>query len=229
MAIPVYDGKLQVQTVSCLLNEQSLAARNGHEIVVAFLPGCSVPALGRNTLVQRFLDSDCDRLVFLDADITFEVGALLKIAHLPVDFVGGCYRFKTENEQYPIGWATEGGEEIWANSLGLIEVATLPTGFLSLSRKVFETLAAAHPDRNYSHFGEKAFCFFQMVFKDGFLWSEDTYFCREWREAGGKVYLDPDLTLTHWDAKTTYVGNIGEWLKTNWPAPEGKKHAESLS
>lgn len=211
VAIPVYDGKLPVQTVASLLVEQLLAGQNGHEIVVAFLPSCSVPALGRNQLVQQFLESECERLVFLDSDISFPPGSLLKIAHQPVDFVGGCYRFKLKEESYPIGWLPK--KELWCNKAGLIEVETLPTGFLSLSRNVFETLKAAHPERNYEHFGQKAFCFFQMIFKDGHMHSEDTYFCKEWRQAGGKVFLDPEIALTHWDGNFPYEGHIGNWLK----------------
>jgi hypothetical protein len=90
----------------------------------------------------------------------------------------------------------------------------LPGGFLSLSRKVFETLKAAHPEREYEHFGKRAHCWFQMRFEDGHLWGEDSYFCKEWRDTGGKVLLDPELTLTHWDFNKPYVGHIGNWLKS---------------
>lgn len=191
---------------------------NGDALQVAFLPACSTPAAGRNQLVQNFLDSDCERLLFLDADISFEMGSLLKIAHHPVDFVGGCYRFKTPNEQYPITWGD--GDEIWCDRRGLIEVKTIPTGFLSLSRNVFEKFREAYPGRDYVQTGKKAYCYFQMVFKDGIMHSDDMYFCREWTEAGGKIYLDPEMTLTHWDFNPTpIIGHIGNWLK-NRPGAE---------
>jgi hypothetical protein len=212
VAIPVYDGKLQVQTVKCLLEEQSLASLSGDEIHFYFLPSCSVPAMGRNQLVQEFLKSPCDKIFFLDSDITFELGSLLKVARSPADLVGGCYRFKLDQESYPIGWLDK--NELWADKNGLIEVETLPNGFLAISRNVFETLRAAHPDREYTHQGKTAFCYFQMVFKDGHLHSEDTFFCKEWRETGGKVFLDPEITITHWDFNKPYVGHIGKWLKS---------------
>lgn len=212
VAIPVYDGKLPVQVVRSLLEERSIAEKCGDDLQIRFLPSCSHPAMGRNQLAQDFLDSDADRLVFLDADVTFEPGALVKIARHKVDFVGGAYRFKFHEENYPVGWITE-KSELWSNELGLIEVAVLPGGFLSLSRNVFETLKAAHPDREYEHFGKKAFCFFQMPFHGGALYGEDSFFCKEWRNAGGTVYLDPELELTHWDFNTPYKGHIGNWLK----------------
>lgn len=211
VATPVYDGKLPVETARCLLNEQTVALGGGDDFAVRFLPGCSHPAMGRNQLAQQFMDSDADRLVFLDSDVTFEPGALVKIAHSPVDFVGGAYRYKFETENYPVGWLDK--PELWASEYGLLEVASLPGGFLSLSRKVFETLKAAHPNRSYEHFGHHSHCYFQTPFIDGFLYGEDSYFCKEWRDLGGKVWLDPEISLTHWDFNRPYPGHIGNWLK----------------
>ncbi len=210
VAIPAYDGKLPIETIRCLLNEQAAAGMVGDELIFQFLPSCSHPAMGRNQLASDFMRSDADRLVFLDSDVTFEPGQLLKIAHYPVDFCGGAYRFKKEVEEYPVGWL---GGELWSNSLGLIEVEYLPGGFLSLSRKVFETLKAAHPDRWYEHMGHPAHVYFQMPFSDRRMFGEDSFFCMEWRAAGGKVYLDPEIPLTHWNNHQPYPGHIGNWLK----------------
>lgn len=210
VGIPTYDGKLPIEVVRCLLNEQTLALLAGDDLSFRFLPGCSHPAMGRNQLAQDFIDSGADRLVFLDSDVTFNPGDLLKTARQPFDFVGGAYRYKMDDEQYPIGWL-EG--DLWANAQGLLEVQTLPGGFLSLSRKVFDKLKSAHPERAYQHFGRVAHAYFQMPFVDGQLCGEDSYFCKEWREAGGKVYLDPELSLTHWDHNKPYIGHIGSWLR----------------
>lgn len=214
VAIPIYDSLLQIRTVKCLLEEQALAGVSGDEISFVFLPSCSVPAAGRNQLVQDFMDSECDRLIFLDSDITFEPGYLLKLAHHPVDFVGGCYRYKLDQESYPLTWLNK--DELWSDANGLIEVETLPNGFLALSRNVFEKLKLSHPEREYEHFGKKAFCYFQMIFQDGQLHSEDSYFCKEWRAIGGQVFLDPEIELTHWawNFSKPYVGHLGEWLRT---------------
>lgn len=211
VAIPVYDGKLQAQSVRCLLNEQAVAFGSGDELDIRFLPNCSHAAMGRNQLSQYFMESDCERLVFLDADVTFNPGDIIKLAHAKEDFVGGCYRYKMENESYPIGWLDT--PELWANEYGHLEVKTLPGGFLSLSKKVFEKLKEAHPDRGFEHFGNQMHCYFQMRFEEGFLYGEDSYFCKEWRDLGGKIYLDPELELTHWDFNKPYVGHIGKWLK----------------
>lgn len=212
IGIPVYNGNLPIETARCLLDEQMLATKSNNELTINFLPNCSHPAMGRNQLSQQFVDSDCDRLVFLDSDVTFEIGSLLKIAHFKYDFVGGAYRYKTDQEQYPVGWLDK--KELWANKDNLIEVSTLPTGFLSLSKNVFNKLKEASPDRYYNHFGKKAHCWFQMPFTMGVLFGEDSYFCTEWRALGNKIYLDPELNLTHWQYDRPYKGHIGNWLKS---------------
>lgn len=200
-----------MQTVKCLIEESLLASMAGDELHIAFLPSCGVPATGRNQLTWDFLKSECEKLFFLDADLTFELGSLLKVARQPADLVAGCYRYKRNPESYPVTWLPK--EELWADEKGLLEVETLPTGFMAISRKVFEDLMQAHPERHYEHDGHPLFCFFQMVFKDGLLYSEDTLFCKEWIETGGKVYLDPDVSITHWDFNIPYPGHIGQWLK----------------
>lgn len=212
VAIPVYDGKLPVNVVTCLLNEQAVAFGSGDELTVTFIPNCSVPAAGRNSLVQSFMESDGEKLIFLDSDITFQPGAIIKLAHKPVDLVGGAYRFKLKEESYPVMWVPG---ELRADQHGLLEVAGLPTGFMCISRKVFEEIRKAHPGREYTHMGKESYCYFQMVHKNGAMYSEDTYFCHEWRELGGKVYMDPEIELEHWDfAPVPFKGHIGNWLKS---------------
>ena len=213
VAIPVYDGKLMVEAVACLLNEKTVAHGIGDDLIVEFLPFCSHPAMGRNQLANSFMESNCDRLVFLDSDVTFAPGSLVKLAHMPHDLVGGAYRFKLPQESYPIGW-DESRPCLQADKYGLLEVNSLPGGFMSVSRKVFEAIKAANPERYFEHMGKRMFSYFEMPYKNGHLCGEDSHFCMDWRNTGGKVYLDPDLMLTHWDFKPTpYEGHIGNWLK----------------
>lgn len=211
VSIPVYDGKLQMQSVACLLAETSIANALGIELKVNFMPACTNLALGRNQLVKEFLASDADKLVFLDADVTFDSGALVRLAMHPVDFVGGAYRLKTNTERYPIHLLQE-PKELGPN--GIVEVAMVPTGFLCLTRKVFETFEAGYPGRYYTIDDVKNYCYFQIPYHDGALYTEDSYFCKEWREIGGQIYLDPTPTLTHWQFNTPYKGQFESWIKS---------------
>lgn len=212
VGLPLYDGKMDYRVAACLLTETLIARENGDELSVCVLPGCSDLARGRNQIVHEFLESDCDRLVFLDSDITFEPGSLIKIAHYPEDLVGGAYRLKQEGESYPVALIPE-KRELWVNEHGLLEVAMVPTGFLSVSRDAFKKFREAYPGREYPSRGVTQYCYFQIPYGDGALYTEDAYFCKEWRAAGGKVFLDPELTLTHWNGNIPYQGHIGNCFK----------------
>lgn len=210
VAVPAYDRAVHVETARSLLNEQSLAQGAGLDFQVSFVPGCSLVTLARNQCVGKFLESDADKLVFVDADVSWDVGALIQLAMHPADFVGGAYRLKQPVEAYPVGWLPN--PELWTVN-GLIEVESLPGGFLCLSRKVFDTLKEAMPEREYTHYDFTGHAYFDAPFLDGRLYGEDSVFCRYWRETGGKVWLDPELSLTHHDHGQPYPGHIGRWLK----------------
>lgn len=215
VGLPLYDGKMDYRVASCLLTEIAIAAQTGDTLSVSVLAGCSDLARGRNQIVHEFLESDADRLVFLDSDVTFEPGKLLKIAHYPEDIVGGAYRLKGPGpETYPIAFLSD-RKELWANEHGLLEVQMVPTGFLSMSRDAFKRFRDAYPGREYQSRGITQYCYFQIPFRDGALYTEDAYFCREWREMGGQLFMDPELTLTHWHGNIPYEGHIGNWLKRN--------------
>ena len=204
VAIPAYDGGITVETARSLLNEQGAAALTGVEFEVAFLPRCSLITQARDQLANQFMASDADKMIFLDSDVAWEPGAMLRLASHDVDFVGGAYRLKQDVEAYPVTWLE--GEELYAVN-GLLEVETLPGGFLCLSKRVFETLAK--PEHVYSHFAFTGFAFFHVPRGGG----EDTRFCLDWRDAGGKVWLDPEHRLTHVAGSKSYTGHIGEWIK----------------
>lgn len=198
----------------------------GDSLLVSFLPGCTNLAMGRNQIVKEFLGSDSDKLVFVDADVTFEAGKLVKLAHYPFDVVGGVYRYKNpDEEKYPLGFLDE--DTLRANEFGLLEVAMLPTGFLCLSKEAFARFRKHYPDREYESRGQTSFAYFQIPYKDGALYTEDGFFCREWKEAGEKIFLDPEIELTHWDYNIPYVGHIGKWLRSKITEEQKTKYLET--
>jgi hypothetical protein len=208
VGIPAYDRKLHVETVRSLLLEQGAALLAGLELDVMFAPGSSLIHHARDEVVNDFLASGADRLIFVDADVAWEPGALIKIALHGKDFVGGAYRHKADDETYPVVWLDN--DELWSGEDGLIEVKALPGGFLSLSRNVFERIRENTVRPEYPHGPTTHYPWFHCPFGRG----EDFAFCDDWRAAGGQIWLDPDLTLHHCDSGRKYTGNIGNWLKS---------------
>src|SRR5215472_4653314 len=137
VGIPARDGRICAATAVSLLQEQVLAQEAGVEMQFGIVPGCSVLHIARDQVVRDFLMSDADKLVFVDDDVSWEAGSLLKLASHRVDLVGGAYRFKSATEHYPVQWLQK--PELWADpKTGLLEVLTLPGGFLCVARSVFE-------------------------------------------------------------------------------------------
>lgn len=209
VAIPAYNRMVYCETARSLLNEQGAAALSGIAFHVAFVPGCSLITQARNQAVRDFLKSDADRMIFIDSDVSWEPGAVLKLALHKPDFVGGAYRYKDEVEGYPVHYLDR--PELWADPVtGLLEVAALPGGFMSLSRAVFTRLQEAFPNRAYRWSEQDFHAYFHIPPGGG----EDGAFCNDWRSIGGQVWMDPGLTLTHCEGGKGYTGCIGNWLRS---------------
>lgn len=211
VAIPCYNG-ICAETARSLLDEQALALSAGLEFKVIFLPGCSLITMARNQLAADFLASDATKLVFIDSDVSWEQGSVIKLASHKADFVGGAYRLKSQPENYPVAWLSP--DQVLQAKNGLLEASAVPGGFMCLTKKVFARLRKKYPERTYSHFQFTGHAYFDAPYTNGLLYGEDSAFCHYWREAGGKIWLDPELSLTHHAGNQSFPGHIGNWLKS---------------
>lgn len=90
---------------------------------------------------------------------------------------------------------------------GLMEVHDAGTGFMCIKRHVIEKMIEAYPETHYKkepkHVnkqgddGTRWALFDTMIDDDKRYLSEDYTFCRRWQKLGGKVWLDPEVVLTH--------------------------------
>lgn len=208
VGIPTYDCKLHMGTSQSLANEAALALAAGIPMQISFQPGMSLVHAARNLICADFLASDCTHLVFVDADTGWEPGALITLASKPYDIVAGAVRRRSEPEDYAIHW----GENTKPNDDGLLEVDGIGMAFTSIAREVLEAMQRLTPERAYSVNGRPVHGFFDSPVVDGNLWGEDISFCRQWRRLGGRIMVDPSITLRHLEGLVTYSGNLGRWL-----------------
>ncbi len=239
IAIAAYDRKLACETARSLLNEQAAAIALGSDIIdleVGFAPGCCALHYTRDILARNFLRSDCERLVFVDNDVAFEAGDLIKTALRPQEIVGVATRLKKEPEQYPVIFAPTANGQLWADpQSGLLEVVNMPAGFLAISRTVFEQLEKAHPERAYVHDNSEKF---QGFFQCPYGSTEEAGFFADWRRLGGKCWVDPEIQLMHIDGGMRYSGKLGNHLRSKMaPKPDpmtieltdfGKRFAKAM-
>lgn len=218
IGIAAYNRMVCCETARSLLNEQGAARLiDGIEIEVGFAPGCCALHYARDILVRQFLASDADKLIFVDSDVAFEPGNLLKLALHPVDIVGGATRLKKEPEQYPVVFTSTESGALWADpATGLLEVDLMPAGFLCITRDALLMIKAAHPERAYVHDESEHFHgFFCCPYGS----TEEGPFFNDWRALGGKCWLDPEIELTHIDGGQRYTGRIGDYLRRNAGIP----------
>lgn len=207
LAVPAYDNPGGLLTFSLFRAHIDLQ-NAGFDVELGILLGdCHVDD-ARNALVNDFLKSACDDLVFLDADVGFQSADLIRILSVDRDIVGGVYPKKSDREEYPV-WLKDGPR--WADEDGLLEAVGFCTGFMRIKRHVLEKMAAESAEYIAAS-GEAIREVFKREIIDGVRNSGDIAFCRRWVAMGGEVYVDPSCYLEHRGPKT-WAGTLGSYLR----------------
>jgi hypothetical protein len=178
--------------------------RQGVETEYATFDGSASIADKRDWLAHRFLKSDATHLLFIDADMAFDATLASTLLARGKDVIGAiCTTRRLDLAAYAAA-AAKGNPNALALAHefhyladenrqiqvagDLARVAGLGTGFLLVSRRCVETLAASVP-RYRAHDGDMVAGLFARIPRgDERPWGEDLSFCRRWREAGGEVF-----------------------------------------
>jgi len=214
VAIPAYTGTTHLGTMRSLMTDLLALQARGDEWTVHDECGNALIADARALIVAQFLASECDQLIFIDHDVAWEAGALLKLVDAPVDMVAGIYPQRRDPINYCVKWLDK--YELWANpETGLLEVAGVPAGFMRLSRTQLESMVEQYPDTEFyveTAPNEKAWALFADYRIGKHKMGEDYAFCRRWTDMGGKVWIDPEIKMGHIGNKT-FQGHLGNWLR----------------
>lgn len=224
IATPAYSGALSVEYVGALLAGMSELGSAGIVTTWRALPGLCYVDMARAELVRAFLETDATDLFFIDDDVGFPADGMIRLLRRDVDIIGGAYPKKTEDAQYPVRPLTEpDGRPVVDPETGLIECDGLPTGFLRIRRRVFETMVARFPDRAYQADGKTLYDLFPIERHSGQKWGEDFRFCQLARGCGFRVWCEPDIDFTH-VGRRGWRGNYHEYLRA-LPGGGGPKPA----
>lgn len=246
VATPMYGGSCKADYVVSLLSLVSEIDKQGnHSIDYSFLYNESLITRARNSLVDTFLASDADYLLFIDADQGFNTEDTIKMIESGVDILGAIVPMKTINWEGAIE-AHKAGKKALELYTGLyninldpnmpdfsllepLEVKQVGTGMMLISRKVFEELAPYC--KRYARVDPKSLAmdfsaepiieyFTTSIDKDGVLLSEDYNFCDMWKSLGHKVYAAPWVTVSH-SGEYSFRGNFAQAMTL---AAEQYKH-----
>ena len=185
----------------------------------------SLVTQGRNLCVSSFMNSDADRMLFIDSDIDFTTRSVFRLFNSPYDVSLIPYPMKTISEQqfrkdvknrpddlpnsygsiFPI--SVRDPEKVEPKD-GFIEITKGPTGMMMIKRNVFEKLEEEYKEFNIIQHtminGEMVerphyFNFFDSYYspKTKTYTGEDFYFCKLWTSIGGKIYALVDEEISH--------------------------------
>lgn len=144
---------------------------------------CLVPK-NRRVVAERFIESDCTHLLFIDADMYFpgELAEVLVSRDKPVVAVNCTNRIK------PVRFhAMRNGKQVSSvGKTGIEEVDVIGTGVMLIKKEVFTQIAQP---------------WFTLAWNEKLKRevSEDYWFCDQVRKAGMPVFIDHDLAqvVTH--------------------------------
>lgn len=215
IAIPAYTGQIHLSTMRSILTDLLVLKDRGDSVTIFDESGNALIADCRALIVAKFLESGASDLVFVDSDVCWEAGALVKLLDHPVDFVAGIYPQRRDPINFSVSWVPD-REELWADEkTGLIEVAGVPAGFMRVTRNMLLKMVAQYTDTAF-HCNDapdsRAYALFDPYRIGVMKLGEDYAFCRRWRDIGGKVWIDPDIRMGHVGFKT-FDGHLGNWLK----------------
>lgn len=198
---PAYGGVVHAAFTSSLNDAIQALAKRGVQSAWVHTNGESLVHRARDTITAQFMaDVDATHLMWIDADIGFRGDDVIRLLAHDQDIIGAVYPKK----KYPIEAVVHGLDGAEPDErTGSIEVSAIGTGFLCTKRIVYERLAAESPELAYAVDGDSDAVaphrhhYWPCAVEDGRLWSEDYMLCRRWRRLGGKVWADPNISLTH--------------------------------
>lgn len=173
--------------------------------------GCPYISAARATMLRKALDAKADVIVFIDHDVSWKPHDLLKLIQTEGDVVAGLYRFKKDEEHY-MGVVDDDDGKVRLREDGCIKATLVPAGFLKITRNTVNRFMKAYPHLMYGEACSPHVDLFNHGAHQGSWFGEDYAFCRNWRDAGGEIWIVPDLTLTHHSKDESFEGNYHEFL-----------------
>jgi hypothetical protein len=216
--IPAYPLRPYQATVDSLLAEVPLVEAAGWEHALVGEIGNPYISSARALMLRKALDAKATHIFFIDHDVSWQPGDLLKVLETEGGVVAGTYRFKKDEEVYMGGVnAHANGCPIVRESDGALDADMAPAGFLKVERWAVNKLMEKYPELCFGESCAPSFDLFNHGAYKGRWWGEDYACCRRWGDIGEKLWIVPDVNISHnlmEDGKEkAYPGNFHMYLR----------------
>lgn len=203
IGMPTYDGKLHWTTMAGIVQVARFCGEKHLSICVDVIPGDAFIGKARDTIAARFLKTEFDDLIFIDADVGFNLQGFSALMKAPEDaaIVMGLYRVKDDQLRFP-GLMFD-PVETHPQSARLVKMQNGPAGFMRVKRRVFEKMMERWPDEYYMAGELKLFNFFPCgLMSQNLFKGEDIRFCERAQECGFDIWAVQNIDLDHTGPKT---------------------------
>jgi hypothetical protein len=205
IAIPSYDGKIHYDTMRGIVKTTLTCAKSGIGIAVDIRPHDAFIGKARSALCELFLERGFHDLLFVDADIGFDIEEVVRICQAPCDVAMGLYRLKIdgpdETKQVKFPALMEDPIVRHEKDPFLIKLNYGPAGFLRIRRNVLEAMIEKYPDEWWEDDKGRIHDFFPCGRVGNNFIGEDIGFCNRVRECGFDVWGVQGLKLRHYGEK----------------------------
>jgi hypothetical protein len=198
IGIPTYNGQIHHKTVAGLVQTAHMCAKKSIGMSIDIIPHDAFIGKARSLLVHRFLKTDFQELLFVDADIGFSVTDIVKVCKPDADIVMGLYRMK--NPDMKLRYPALMHDPLVRNEKdeSLIKLQYGPAGFMRVNRRVFEKMIEQWPDEWFTDDDHgKVYDLFPCGRFGNWFFGEDIAFCHRAKDAGFDIWAAQDVTLHH--------------------------------
>jgi len=196
----------------------------GIRVTWQFVIGSSVIHKARNELCGHFLMSDYSDLLFVDDDMEWSAGDVVRLLASDKPVIGAAGRMRIEKPNAdPTVWCwrpDRGGDgDLIQDDMGALRAKGVGAAFLMINRGILHRMALDHPDWKRpgasdwpQDLRDHYFEFFRPESGPTGEMSEDYVFCERVRADGGEVWVDPTIGLGH-VGSFNYRGKLEEILE----------------
>ncbi len=199
------------------LMDSSLAlAQNNIHMEFARIEGSSLIPHARNSLVDMFLNSKCQKFLFIDSDQGFNRNHVFSLLHSSRPIICGVVPHKrfpmnlnfqpleADMKYFPEN-TNKSSEEFFkfvkerADIKGEIEVERSGSGMMMVDRSVFEMMKES-VDKYYpfdDRISDQHHEFFKMAAVDGYYRGEDWLFCMIAKKLNIPIFINTNVLVTH--------------------------------
>jgi glycosyltransferase involved in cell wall biosynthesis len=174
--------------------------------------GCPYISHARASMLRKALDTQPDCVVFLDHDVSWKPGDLVRLIQTEGQVVAGTYRFKKAVEEFMgVLKACPQGSPLRRED-GCLLAEWIPAGFLKITAQAVHDFIGAYPELLFGSRYRPHVDLFNHGAHEWLWYGEDYAFSRRFNDMGGQIWLIPDLEITHHTDTDAYPGNFHEWL-----------------